>query len=1408
MREKGRKKKKGRTWAEAARTVLEKNPNTPMSHKEILHVIQKEGLKEINGTSPLACLNAMLHTNSRGEEGIFYKVPGRMGVYTLKKDVPDGLKELSEGSEESSDGRSDSPTSENSSSGSSSGGGSSSSSSGGGGDGDRSGNKEGQKNRWRRKVTTRLSQGSSPQPGCPSPSLPAGKVLSSSQKHSKKALKQALKQKQRKQQQCRASGPVSSNHHHLQQHAKATGHTLAPSKPAWEGKHPEGPSSSPPTSTSSSSPSVKAEPSLPVLGKKPFPRSERLHARQLKRTKCAEIDVETPDSILVNTNLRALINKHTFSLLPVEGQQRLLLLLPEVDRQAGVDGLLKLTSSALNNEFFTSAAQGWKERLSEGEFTPEMQLRLRQELEKEKKTEPWKEHFFESYYGQSSGLSPEESRLLTSSPTRAPREALLQKCLPASSAVTPGEGEAVPPALVAKDLDLSACKAAAAPGKEEAAPPAPSLTAPAAPSRVEEEKTQPPATECGGARSSRSSSGSLPSQFGSQAPCRPPSLGEQDESRGAGPREEAPALGSESACKPKSPPASPGPDPQPEKEAQGRPPTGESSAATLEPMDAAGGHALKRRAGATEEGLATPEKRPLLAEKSPSRPPFQAPPQHFPTAPVPKVPPLRIPVSRIHRGLAPFPASQGPPGPSLPLALGSPRRTGARTLADIKARAQMARAQRAAAAAAAAASLPAASASGVGAIPGPGPGGGRAEERSRLPPGGPPGAPLDLATPGSRAGPGRPWPPAPGPWPPPESPAPGGAARAQLQPPSPAQPRTPAPAPAPAAEAPPTAQPTVRVDASQVDPGLSRLPAIPLGLRGPPLSSMPRPEGSGKVSASAGQASGLVAPSRDGSGPISGSSSPSSLPPISQASSSESFKTPPPPPPPPVTPGGPAVSSGPLPTAPAGLQQMSSPSVASKGPAVPIRSSSSRIPANNPLVAQLLQGKEVPLEQILPKPLLLRVEMKAVPLPAATEGQEPWPLPSRDLTQGLPPLLSFPPGEKTPGFPQGSRPTPGPAPGPSSSRPDPWGASAGPGSGQEPSVPSAREQLCHGLLQRGAPQGLPLGPSPPPHPLPSSQSFVLGFAGRRTSKPAMSGHYLLNISTYGRCPENLRRSLAMPPPEHARLCPEGFDKEGEEEEEEEEEEEPIGGGSSPHASDQEEEEEEEGVVLPREAGHPAALEVMMPEESRACERGAAREQAIPRPSAKKGELVTGSQKEGSRLILEVDPAESAVAAARDLLQAAQAHVAQAVQGERRPRSTELYPGAPGCEALPRPQLFSPSHPARFFGGPGAAPQLVGTGYSGTINVSTSPDLHQEALLTGLSDPSRMGDMVSFSVTVTTIPGGQAGGAGLFGRWGLEDLPSKCYCRLKAMIVCKGCGAFCHDDCIGPSKLCVACLVVR
>ena len=32
------------------------------------------------------------------------------------------------------------------------------------------------------------------------------------------------------------------------------------------------------------------------------------------------------------------------------------------------------------------------------------------------------------------------------------------------------------------------------------------------------------------------------------------------------------------------------------------------------------------------------------------------------------------------------------------------------------------------------------------------------------------------------------------------------------------------------------------------------------------------------------------------------------------------------------------------------------------------------------------------------------------------------------------------------------------------------------------------------------------------------------------------------------------------------------------------------------------------------------------------------------------------------------------------------------------------------------------------------------------------------------------------------------------------------CNVKAMVVCKNCGAFCHDDCISSSRLCVTCLI--
>ncbi|XP_053498842.1 putative Polycomb group protein ASXL1 isoform X1 [Ictalurus furcatus] len=163
-------------------------------------------------------------------------------------------------------------------------------------------------------------------------------------------------------------------------------------------------------------PALRARSELGWKRPQHFKSMRGLRSGPMKRNRGGvEVDFETPGSILVNTNIRALINTRTFAAFPPHSQQQLLQLLPEVDRQVGPDGLARLSSSALNNEFFTHASQSWKERLAEGEFTHEMQVRFRQEMEKEKKVEAWKEKFFEEYHGQKSGLTREEALKLTMS---------------------------------------------------------------------------------------------------------------------------------------------------------------------------------------------------------------------------------------------------------------------------------------------------------------------------------------------------------------------------------------------------------------------------------------------------------------------------------------------------------------------------------------------------------------------------------------------------------------------------------------------------------------------------------------------------------------------------------------------------------------------------------------------------------------------------------------------------------------------------------------------------------------------------------------------------------------------------------------------------------------------------------
>uniref|UniRef100_A0A8D8BTD4 Polycomb protein Asx n=2 Tax=Culex pipiens TaxID=7175 RepID=A0A8D8BTD4_CULPI len=148
--------------------------------------------------------------------------------------------------------------------------------------------------------------------------------------------------------------------------------------------------------------------SIPGFSVKPRRRSNKKMstAAQIEQTKEGCIDLETPDSILVNTNLRSLLNKQTFQMLPPLFQYKLVQLLPSVDRPSVLDAGdcerngCRLNPSSLNNEFFARACLEWRDRLSEGEFTPENQMKLRTEAEKEKsKLDPWKLKHFEPMWG-------------------------------------------------------------------------------------------------------------------------------------------------------------------------------------------------------------------------------------------------------------------------------------------------------------------------------------------------------------------------------------------------------------------------------------------------------------------------------------------------------------------------------------------------------------------------------------------------------------------------------------------------------------------------------------------------------------------------------------------------------------------------------------------------------------------------------------------------------------------------------------------------------------------------------------------------------------------------------------------------------------------------------------------------
>lgn len=298
-----------------------------------------------------------------------------------------------------------------------------------------------------------------------------------------------------------------------------------------------------------------------------------------------------------------------------------------------------------------------------------------------------------------------------------------------------------------------------------------------------------------------------------------------------------------------------------------------------------------------------------------------------------------------------------------------------------------------------------------------------------------------------------------------------------------------------------------------------------------------------------------------------------------------------------------------------------------------------------------------------------------------------------------------------------------------------------------------QEQILQVFMQRSQPYGptvSQLGVPQPPQSLPPQSCldqpfFPAGLLGRkRSSRPAMTGHYLLNVSTYGRSDGSKRAHLSIP---QASLKTE-----------------------SP------------------EAGEGARLKEEEPEERKATAGEEVEEKGVKMEEADSPQGCSWVKEEAG------------------------------LDGTEMPSSGSTSNTHGGSHATTTSSNNSESPQDRG--------QALGPcSYGGTISMSVPPTLNHAS--SGSNAPASSqtpseadagsGSVMSFSVTVTTIPAGHHPGGNpgedspeqvFMEGGGMEEVQSKCYCRLKAMIMCKGCGAFCHDDCIGPSKLCVSCLVVR
>lgn len=221
-------------------------------------------------------------------------------------------------------------------------------------------------------------------------------------------------------------------------------------------------------------------------------------------------------------------------------------------------------------------------------------------------------------------MSPEESKQLTSCPTTAQTPpgspaTQLDKCLPVSvESVEPGKEDVSGSPVDPKPQDLLVPlerEEAAGKGEDEHQPPAP---------KPAEFVSDSPSKSCNQSSHNVVKATEEATQM-ELAGERPHTICSE-------------SSGSENGSKPKSP-ASVGVGACQREESLEQ--AKETPSPSMEEMDT-GVQGLKRKAQSPEEALTMPEKRPHVSENCSSGSSFHSTSQPFPSAPVPKVPPLRV----------------------------------------------------------------------------------------------------------------------------------------------------------------------------------------------------------------------------------------------------------------------------------------------------------------------------------------------------------------------------------------------------------------------------------------------------------------------------------------------------------------------------------------------------------------------------------------------------------------------------------------------------------------------------------------------------------------------------------------------------------------------------------------------